>query len=142
MSNLAPTAPDRWLDLNDLLRLLVEQGRLSPANAEQCLNLRRASSAASAQHPLEFIAAQQLDDLAHPGRRLELEGLTLWLAELAGQPYLRIDPLKIDVAATRTARSSWVVAVALALASHSGSRASSQGATRPATVDTLTRVSR
>ena len=100
MSNLAPTAPDRWLDLNDLLRLLVEQGRLSPANAEQCLNLRRASSAASAQHPLEFIAAQQLDDLAHPGRRLELEGLTLWLAELAGQPYLRIDPLKIDVAAT------------------------------------------
>ena len=99
MSNLAPTAPDRWLDLNDLLRLLVEQGRLSPANAEQCLNLRRASSAASAQHPLEFIAAQQLDDLAHPGRRLELEGLTLWLAELAGQPYLRIDPLKIDVAA-------------------------------------------
>ena len=100
MSNLAPTAPDRWLDLNELLRLLVEQGRLSPANAEQCLNLRRASSAASAQHPLEFIAAQQLDDLAHPGRRLELEGLTLWLAELAGQPYLRIDPLKIDVAAT------------------------------------------
>ena len=100
MSNLAPTAPDRWLDLNELLRLLVEQGRLSPANAEQCLNLRRASSAASAQHPLEFIAAQQLDDLARPGRRLELEGLTLWLAELAGQPYLRIDPLKIDVAAT------------------------------------------
>ena len=49
MSNLAPTAPDRWLDLNDLLRLLVEQGRLSPANAEQCLNLRRAN------HPRQLL---------------------------------------------------------------------------------------
>ncbi|MED5466049.1 MAG: GspE/PulE family protein, partial [Pseudomonadota bacterium] len=30
---------------------------------------------------------------------LDLETLTQWLAEYAGQPYLRIDPLKIDVAA-------------------------------------------
>src|SRR3546814_10271836 len=28
-----------------------------------------------------------------------LESLTLWLSQQAGQPYLRIDPLKINVAA-------------------------------------------
>ncbi|MCB2744322.1 hypothetical protein KQ749_14890, partial [Listeria monocytogenes] len=43
--------------------------------------------------------AQQVEDLKRPGRKLDLETLTQWLAEYAGQPYLRIDPLKIDVAA-------------------------------------------
>ena len=94
----ASSAPDRLLDLNDLLRELVSQGRLSQATAEQCLAIRR-SAVNNQQHPLEFIASQQLDDLRHPGKKLELESLTAWLAALANQPYLRIDPLKIDVAA-------------------------------------------
>ncbi|MHB0818532.1 GspE/PulE family protein [Stutzerimonas stutzeri] len=98
MSAFAPSVADRFLDLNDLLRDLVAQGRLLQETAEQCLALRR-STAASQQHPLEFLAAQQLDDLARPGKKLDLETLTLWLAEQAGQPYLRIDPLKINVAA-------------------------------------------
>ncbi|MCQ4346476.1 GspE/PulE family protein [Pseudomonas stutzeri] len=98
MTAMTTPAQDRWLDLNDLLRELIQQGRLDQALAEQCLAIRR-SSLDSQQHPLEFLAAQQLDDRAHPGRKLDLETLTQWLAELAGQPYLRIDPLKIDVAA-------------------------------------------
>ncbi|QGZ28978.1 GspE/PulE family protein [Stutzerimonas stutzeri] len=98
MSVLNSTAQDRFLDLNDLLRDLVGQGRLQQETAEHCMTLRR-SAANAQQHPLEFLAAQQLDDLARPGRKLDLEALTLWLAEQAGQPYLRIDPLKIDVAA-------------------------------------------
>ncbi|WP_414153856.1 GspE/PulE family protein [Pseudomonas sp. AN-1] len=89
---------DRWLDLNDLLRELIQRGRIDQAEAEQCLAIRR-SSLNTQQHPLEFLAAQQLDDRARPGRKLDLESLTQWLAEYAGQPYLRIDPLKIDVAA-------------------------------------------
>ena len=93
----APTQ-DRFLDLNDLLRDLVAQGRLQQETAEQCVTLRR-SAANAQQHPLEFLGAQQLDDLARPGKKLDLETLTLWLAEQAGQPYLRIDPLKINVAA-------------------------------------------
>ena len=97
MSAFAPSAPDRWLDLNDVLRELVAQGRLSQDSAEQCLAIRRGSANAQ-QHPLEFLAAQQLDDLSRPGRPLDLESLTLWLAEWADQSYLRIDPLKIDVA--------------------------------------------
>ncbi|WP_312374106.1 GspE/PulE family protein [Stutzerimonas nitrititolerans] len=98
MSAFAPSVADRFLDLNDLLRDLVAQGRLLQETAEQCLTLRRGTTA-SQQHPLEFLASQQLDDLARPGKKLDLETLSLWLAEQAGQPYLRIDPLKINVAA-------------------------------------------
>ncbi|WP_312957347.1 GspE/PulE family protein [Stutzerimonas nitrititolerans] len=98
MSAFAPSVADRFLDLNDLLRDLVAQGRLLQETAEQCLTLRRGTTA-SQQHPLEFLAAQQLDDLARLGKKLDLETLSLWLADQAGQPYLRIDPLKINVAA-------------------------------------------
>lgn len=98
MSVLNSPTQDRPLDLADLLRELVAQGRVAQDSAEQCLTVRR-SAVANQQHPLEFLAAQQLDDLQRPGKKLNLETLTVWLAERAGQPYLRIDPLKIDVAA-------------------------------------------
>ena len=98
MSNLSAAEPDRPLELADLLRELATVGRVSQAMAEQCLAIRR-SAVNNQQHPLEFIAAQQLDDLTRPGRKLDLESLTQWLAEHCAQPYLRIDPLKIDVAA-------------------------------------------
>ncbi|SQG00897.1 type II secretion system protein E [Paucimonas lemoignei] len=97
MSVLASSSQDRWLDLNDLLRELVAQGTLDQNSAEQALTMRR-SSANSQLHPLEFIAALQLDDLNRPGRKLDLETLTAWLARQSGQPYMRIDPLKIKVA--------------------------------------------
>ncbi|WP_416421920.1 GspE/PulE family protein [Pseudomonas sp. App30] len=89
---------DRWLDLNELLRDLVDQGFISQDSAEHAMAARRALHNTQL-HPLEFIASQQLDDRSRPGKALELEQLTLWLAQQAGQPYLRIDPLKIDVAA-------------------------------------------
>ncbi|WP_336315697.1 GspE/PulE family protein [Stutzerimonas stutzeri] len=98
MSVLNSPTQDRPLDLAGLLRELVAQGRVAQDSAEQCLTVRR-SAVANQQHPLEFLAAQQLDDLRRPGKKLDLETLTVWLAEHAGQPYLRIDPLKIDVAA-------------------------------------------
>ncbi|MEK1844632.1 MAG: ATPase, T2SS/T4P/T4SS family, partial [Pseudomonas sp.] len=90
---------DRWLDLNDLLRELVAQGFISQDSAEHALNARRRHAINGQQHPLEFIASQHLDDLSRPGKHLDLESLTLWLSQQAGQPYLRIDPLKINVAA-------------------------------------------
>ncbi|OEC38300.1 type II secretion system protein E [Pseudomonas sp. 1D4] len=98
MSAFASAAQDRWLDLNDLLRELVNQGRIAQDTAEQCMAIRR-SAVNNQQHPLEFLASQQVDDLKRPGRKLELETLTQWMADYCGQPYLRIDPLKIDVAA-------------------------------------------
>ncbi len=98
MSTFPSSAGDRVLELGDILRELVSEGRLTQETAEQCLAIRR-SAVNNQQHPLEFLAAQQVEDARHPGRKLDLETLTRWLADFAGQPYLRIDPLKIDVAA-------------------------------------------
>lgn len=50
MSAFAATAPDRVLDLGDLLRELVAQGQVDQGVAEQCLAIRR-SSLNNTQHP-------------------------------------------------------------------------------------------
>lgn len=97
MSAIASPSADRWLDLGDILRELVSQQRIDQQTAEQCLLLRR-GSANPQQHPLEFLAAQSVDDLSRPGRKLDLDSLTRWLAEYSGQPFYRIDPLRVDVA--------------------------------------------
>ncbi len=73
---------DRRLDLKALLPALVEQGLITADSAQ------RLSTATPTQHALECIAAEGPC----------LETLTHWLALHVGQPYLRIDPLKIDVA--------------------------------------------
>ncbi|RMQ45084.1 Type IV pilus bioproteinsis protein [Pseudomonas amygdali pv. mori] len=98
MAALAPSSQDRWLDLNDVLLDLVAEGYLGQDDAETALTQRR--SAVNIQlHPLEFLASLQFDDLKRPGKKLDLETLTAWLAKACGQPYMRIDPLKINVAA-------------------------------------------
>lgn len=93
-------SPDQdWLlELTDLLTALVKQERLSQEGAEQLSLLRRSATGATAkQHPLEFIAGQAPNDLARPGKLLDIESLTRWLASEARQPFYRIDPLKINV---------------------------------------------
>ncbi len=74
---------DQRLELHQLLPALVEQGLITAHEAQ------RSAAAPATQHPLESIAAEGPC----------LETLTQWLAGHVGQPYLRIDPLKIDVAA-------------------------------------------
>ncbi|MDB6143369.1 MAG: type secretion system protein [Pseudomonas sp.] len=98
MSVLASATQDRPLDLNDLLRDLVAQGFIDQNSVDDAVKLRR-TSVNFQLHPLEFLAAQQFDNLQRPGKKLDLETLTNWLAQQAGQPYMRIDPLKINVAA-------------------------------------------
>ena len=49
------------------------------------------------QHPLEIIAAREFENRNRPGTLLDLETMTEWLCRISGQPYLRIDPLKINV---------------------------------------------
>ncbi len=88
---------DRWLDFNQLLRDLTAQGVIGQAAAEQALSARRCA-ANQQMHPLELLASQHLADALHGGQPLDLERLTQWLAHQAGQPYVRIDPLKIHVA--------------------------------------------
>ncbi len=89
---------DRWLELNDVLTELVRMKRIDQNMAEQCMNLKRLSKHNPQQNPIEFIADQQLDDLAFAGKKLDMERLCTWLAQWAGQEYVRIDPLKIDAA--------------------------------------------
>ena len=62
MSAIASPSQDRWLDLNDILRELVSAQRLGQDTAEQCLAIRR-SAVNNQQHPLEFLASQQLREL-------------------------------------------------------------------------------
>lgn len=80
---MSPVLQDRPLELQQLLPALIEQQLITPETARQL-----SSAPASARHPLELIAAQGTC----------LETLTQWLARHVDQPYLRIDPLKIDVA--------------------------------------------
>src|SRR5690606_8314247 len=48
---------------------------------------------------LAFLADQKLHDLANPGQIMDIEFLTRKLADYAGLPYYRIDPLNMDAAA-------------------------------------------
>ncbi len=96
---MSSIARDRLLDLTEILVELVEQGRINQDAADACLAARRGDTATLSLHPLEYLATQQLTDLLHPGRKLDLEALTVWLAQWVQLPYVRIDPLKIDVAA-------------------------------------------
>ncbi len=75
---------DQRLELQALLPALIEAG-LVPADVAKRLSVLPARDT---EHPLECIAAHNVC----------LETLTQWLAQHAGQPYLRIDPLQIDVA--------------------------------------------
>ncbi|MGZ0713332.1 GspE/PulE family protein [Pseudomonas palleroniana] len=76
---------DQRLELHPMLPALIDAGLITPDVAQHLARV----PAGNTQHPLECIAAQGPC----------LETLTQWLARHAGQPYWRIDPLKIDVAA-------------------------------------------
>ncbi|QBF24203.1 type II/IV secretion system protein [Pseudomonas tructae] len=77
---------DRWLDLDTLLGELVADQLISPIDRASFPPVQ------SDQHPLEWIASQQLAE------RLDLNSLCQWLARRSGQPYLHIDPLETDLA--------------------------------------------
>jgi general secretion pathway protein E len=91
--------PDITLNLRSLLNDLVADGRMSTDSAD-LLSLKTRGRDQLTWHPLEQIAEDLVPDLKNPGRTLDLETLTLWLCEKSRQPYLRIDPLKIDAAVT------------------------------------------
>jgi len=99
MSSAASLTPRRVqhtgpLDWKLLLRWLSEDRVLSQADAETVA--QRFAAGSSAQHPLVRLSGLGLRR-ADTGALLELEPLTEWLATKVGLPYLRIDPLKVDV---------------------------------------------
>jgi len=88
---------ERHLDLRNCLDDLVADGRIDRGDANLLAGTTR-NLADSKLHPLTYIAKKNLRDLALPGKTLDEESLTRWLAEKSGQPYYHIDPLKINAA--------------------------------------------
>ncbi len=82
------------LDWVMLVAWLTEDGVLTDQDAQ--LVKQRFAAGTSSQHPLVRLAGLGLKR-ADTGTVLELEPLTEWLAGHLGLPYLRIDPLKVDV---------------------------------------------
>jgi general secretion pathway protein E len=87
-----PRGPLRW---QHLVEWLSEDGIISAEEARR--TVARCSQAESAQHPLVRLAAVSMTRAAD-GKPLDIETLTQYLASRAQLDYLRIDPLKVDVA--------------------------------------------
>lgn len=88
---------DRPLDLRRFLNELEEEGRITVQQIEQVMSRRRTREQQK-PHVVAFIADQNLDDLKHPDKKLDIETLTEFLADQSGLEYYRIDPLSIDAA--------------------------------------------
>ncbi|NIF25696.1 type II/IV secretion system protein [Pantoea sp. Tr-811] len=89
------TPEDNALNLTHLLDALQADQHLAASDA---LQVREQAARYASHHPLEAIAALGLEDRRHPGQQLHLDSLCQWLAQKVGQPYLRIDPLQLDLA--------------------------------------------
>jgi general secretion pathway protein E len=90
----ASPLPSGRLDWRLLLEWLL-QDKLLSADDEQRTR-KRFGAGDSAQHALVRLAGAGLVD-RRSGKPLDVEALTQWLAARAKLPYLRIDPLKVDV---------------------------------------------
>ena len=86
------------LQLDDVLQALADDGCIPADSIDELLQLHAFSERDSSNnHPLVWLAGRRLKNLKPPHRELNLETLTQWLADTAGLPYLRIDPLTIDM---------------------------------------------
>jgi general secretion pathway protein E len=86
--------PPGRLDTRTLLKWMRDDELITSDDANQ--TARRFAGAQSAQHPLVRLGSAGL--LRHKdGKILDTDALTEWLAARCGMPYLRIDPLKVDV---------------------------------------------
>ncbi|WP_049631727.1 GspE/PulE family protein [Cellvibrio sp. pealriver] len=87
---------DRVLDLRGLIQDLVADGRMRQIDANLLLGASRTREQAI-MHPLAYVASQNMEDVLRPGKNLDGDTLTEWLAAKAQLPLVHIDPMKIDV---------------------------------------------
>jgi len=87
----------RRLDLDETLAALIADGLLTEPDMKRVRADVRTARGRLELHPLVLVANLKLTDARHPDKPLSLEVLTQWLALRAGLPYLKIDPMKIDV---------------------------------------------
>src|SRR5579862_7655139 len=93
---------DRPLRLGDILKLMVADGLVAQADADQVARARTQRF----EHPLELIAEHKLKSQKPPGKVLTVDALVEWLAGKLGVPYQHIDPLKIDLGAVTATMSN------------------------------------
>ena len=89
-----PASSGGRLEWKPLLQWLRDDGVIGGDDADQ--TARRFAGGHSAQHPLVRIANMNLQRSGH-AKPLDVEELSEWLAGRCGLPYLRIDPLRVDV---------------------------------------------
>src|SRR5690242_6577664 len=86
---------DRRLRLDDILKLMVADGLVARADADELARSRTMRF----EHPLEAIADRKWKSGEPPHKLMTLEWLVEWLAGKLDVPYMHIDPLKIDLGA-------------------------------------------
>ena len=93
----SPTGADHRIQLVEIVRILCKDGLLDTRQVQQ-LKASFEATPLIDEHALEVLARHNFKMANAPNAHLDLEFLTRWLAKRARLPYLRIDPLKIDVA--------------------------------------------
>jgi general secretion pathway protein E len=83
------------LTLDYVLKLLLEDALITEEQRAQFNGLHESDS--NKTHPLVTLSNLGWDSISEPSYTLTLERLTQWLAEKTRIPYVRIDPLKVDV---------------------------------------------
>lgn len=91
MQTVAPVKAD----LVNILSRLEKSGIITTQQAKDSLAKLRQKKTAS--HPINLIASLKLKSKSQRNKELSAEYLTEWFADLNGLPYVRLDPLKIDV---------------------------------------------
>ena len=87
---------DRKLSLQEILAWLEADGMLTGERANLLRGLAERGTY-EGQHPLTVIGKRGWLDERPPNPPFTVESLTLWLAGKVNLPYLRIDPLKLDM---------------------------------------------
>jgi len=87
------------LDLDEVLLALHHDRLITPEDAKRVRASARHIHGKTELHPLVIISNLKLANAQRPDKPLSLEILTEWLAKKANLGYLKIDPMKIDVAA-------------------------------------------
>ena len=95
---IAELSLHRKLDLDAVLGALRHDGLIEEPDALKVRADGRSARGKTEAHPLALIANHKLIN-PKDGKPLSLEVLTVWLAEKAKLPYMKIDPMKIDAGA-------------------------------------------
>lgn len=90
------TAAEHKLTVTEVLDGLAADGLIEADRARTLKAVIRPGESAS-RHPLVMIAERNWASAKDPRQPLTLDFLTQWLARRSGLPYVKLDPLRLDV---------------------------------------------